>query len=249
MLLQNLTALVTGAAQGNGMAIAQGLAKQGALVAVCDIDRDGAERVSHELRQQGLRAAAYLLDVRDAAHCRVRVKDISQQLGPISILVNNAGIRPRHDFSSSDRDKHWRHAMDVNVDGVRNMTLACLDDLREMRGSVINISSVAASRASAQSISYSTSKAAAEMLTKVLALELASYGIRVNAVAPGIIETAMTKSSRDDHLRCGELMARIPMKRFGKPEDLVGPVTFLASTMSAYMTGAVLAVDGGFLAV
>ncbi|RAP63643.1 3-oxoacyl-ACP reductase [Achromobacter sp. HZ01] len=249
MLLNNVLALVTGAAQGNGRAIAQGLAAQGAMIAVCDINRAGAQRTAAALRAEGARAIAYELDVRDAARCVAIARQIEKEMGAISVLVNNAGVRPRHAFDSGERDALWRQAMDVNVDGIRSMTFACLESLAATRGAVINITSIAASRASAQSIAYSTSKAAAQMLTKVLALELAPRGIRVNAVAPGVIETAMTQSSRDDPERCRALMARIPMRRFGNPQDLVGPVTFLASPMSAYVTGAVLAVDGGFLAV
>ncbi|AOB37960.1 SDR family oxidoreductase [Bordetella parapertussis] len=249
MLLDNVIALVTGTAQGNGAAIARGLAAQGAAVAVCDIDLAGARRTAEALRAEGARAAAYELDVRDAARCAAVARQVGEDLGALGVLVNNAGVRPRHAFDGDERDALWRQAMDVNVDGVRNMTLACLEGLAATRGAVVNITSIAASRASAQSIAYSTSKAAAQMLTKVLALELAPCGIRVNAVAPGVIETAMTQSSRDDPQRRGALMARIPMRRFGSPQDLVGPVTFLASPMSAYVTGAVLAVDGGFLAV
>jgi NAD(P)-dependent dehydrogenase (short-subunit alcohol dehydrogenase family) len=249
MLLNHHLALVTGAAQGNGAAIAHGLARQGAIVIATDINQAGAVTTRDALWAMGARAYAYALDVADASQCYAVADRIREEIGHVSVLVNNAGVRPRHAFDSEARDAAWRQAMGVNVDGVRNMTLACLPSLKVTQGSIINITSIAASQASAQSIAYSTSKAAAQMLTKATALELAADGIRVNAIAPGVIETEMTQGSRDNPTRRNALMARIPMARFGHPEDLVGPVVFLASSMSAYMTGAVLAVDGGFLAV
>ncbi|MBU4612437.1 SDR family oxidoreductase [Achromobacter sp. GG226] len=249
MLLENRIVIVTGAARGNGEAIAHGVAREGAVAVVTDRDGDGAEAVAQAIREAGGCAQAHALDVTDAAACARVAEQVRAAVGPVDVLVNNAGIRPRHVFDSADRDDWWRRAMAVNVDGIRHMTLACLPSLKLTRGSIINLSSIAANQASAQSIAYSTSKAAAQMLTKVSALELAPHGIRVNAIAPGVIETAMTQSSRDDPERSERLLARIPLARFGRPEDVVGPVVFLASPMAAYVTGAVLAVDGGYLAV
>ncbi|RYX93148.1 MAG: SDR family oxidoreductase [Comamonadaceae bacterium] len=247
-MLYTRIALVTGAARGTGAAIAAGLAKQGAVVAVTDLDGGGAQSVADDINAAGGQARAWTLDVTDVAQCRDVVGDICASLGDLSILVNNAGVRPRHAFDGNDRDDLWRLAMDVNVDGIRHMMLAALPALRRTRGSVINITSITASRASAQSIAYSTSKAAAQMLTQVMALELAADGIRVNAVAPGVIETPMTAPSREDPERRARLLSRIPMNRFGQPGEVVGPVVFLASDMASYMTGCVLAVDGGYLA-
>lgn len=247
MLLKGLAAIVTGGANGNGLAIAQGFAAHGACVCICDIDHEKAQHSAAQIRASGGKAYAYQLDISNAQECRDVVEHIIRETGPVDILVNNAGIRPRHDFDSPERDALWHKAMQVNVDGVRTMSLACLESLAARQGKIINISSIAASRASAQSIAYSTSKAAVEMLTKVMALELSASGIRINAIAPGIIETHMTEPSRKDPVRSQKLLSRIPMARFGKPEDLVGPALFLASDMSSYMTGAVLAVDGGYL--
>lgn len=248
MLLAHQLALVTGAARGNGAAMAHGLAAAGAEVIVTDLDGEGARAVADAIRAAGGRAHGLALDVSDARQC-AEVAERATAFGVLSILVNNAGVRPRHAFDSADRDAQWRHAMDVNVDGIRNLSLACAPALARTRGSIVNITSITASQASPGSIAYSTSKAAAQMLTKVLALELAPHGVRVNAIAPGVIETEMTARARVDPERSQRLLARIPMGRFGQPDELIGPVVFLASPMSSYMTGAVLPVDGGYLAV
>ncbi|KQP38939.1 SDR family NAD(P)-dependent oxidoreductase [Pseudorhodoferax sp. Leaf274] len=247
MLLHRQLALVTGAARGMGASMAQGLAAAGADVVVTDLDAQGAQRTAAAIRRAGGTAHALALDVTDPAQCAA-VADATGAWGGLSILVNNAGVRPRHAFDSADRDLQWRRAMDVNLDGVRHMTLACLAALSANRGSVINITSITAFQASPMSLAYSTSKAAAAMLTKVLALELAPRGVRVNAIAPGVIATEMTAAARQDPARSQYLMGRIPMGRYGQPGDLVGPAVFLASSMSSYMTGAVLNVDGGYLA-
>ncbi|RZL62632.1 MAG: glucose 1-dehydrogenase [Variovorax sp.] len=248
MLLQRQLALVTGAARGAGAAIAAGLAAEGATVIVTDIDGEGAEQTACSITDSGGTAHALALDVTDPAQCEAVALRVCS-FGTLSVLVNNAGVRPRHAFDSTDRDAQWRHAMEVNVDGLRNMTLACVPALEVARGSIINVTSITAFHASPMSVAYSTSKAAAQMLTKALALELAPRGIRVNAVAPGVMETEMTAGSRSNPARSQQLLARIPMARYGHPSELVGPVVFLASSMSSYVTGAVLAVDGGYLAV
>jgi NAD(P)-dependent dehydrogenase (short-subunit alcohol dehydrogenase family) len=247
VLLNNRLALVTGAAQGAGAAIAMGLAREGAQVIVSDIDLEGAQRTARAIVLGGGKGQAIQLDVTNADEC-AHAAEMARAVGTVSILVNNAGVRPRHEFHSDSRDRLWQQAMDVNVNGIRNATLAFLDALSETKGSVINITSITASKASPMSIAYSTSKAAAQMLSKVLALELAHFGVRVNAVAPGVMETEMTRSSRDDPQRRHRLLDRIPMGRFGDPTELVGPVVFLASPMASYMTGATLCVDGGYLA-
>ena len=165
------------------------------------------------------------------------------------LLVNNAGLRPKHAFDSEDRDAQWQRTLSVNLDGARNTILAFEALLAQTQGCVVNITSLAASRAAAHSIAYSTSKAALEMLTKTMALELAPKGIRVNAIAPGVMLTSMTEQTRKDPKHVEYILRRIPMKRYGEPAEIAGPVAFLASSMASYITATVLNVDGGYLAV
>lgn len=248
-LLKDHTVVVTGAGQGNGAALAEGLAAQGAHVLATDIRGDAARLTAERVQAAGGSAAWLALDVGDAAACDAAAAGLQLAPGHRLVLVNNAGIRPRHPFDSDTRDAAWRNAMRVNVDGVRHMMLAFRALLAASGGNVVNIGSISASRASPGSVAYSTSKAAAEMLTRVMALELATEGIRVNAVAPGVMETPMTEESRNNPQRRDYLFRRIPLKRFGLPQELVGPVAFLASPLASYITGSVLNVDGGYLAV
>ncbi|CAN5704265.1 SDR family NAD(P)-dependent oxidoreductase [soil metagenome] len=248
-LLHGHTVLITGAGQGNGAALAEGLALQGAHAVATDINGNAARQTAERIRELGGTAEWLALDVANAAACDAAAAAFTLQPGHKLVLVNNAGIRPRHAFDGAERDQLWRDAMAVNVDGVRQMMLAFRALLAASGGNVVNIGSISASRASPGGIAYSTSKAAAEMLTKVMALELAAEGIRVNAVAPGVMETPMTEQSRNDPARRDYLFKRIPLKRFGSPQELVGPVAFLASPLASYVTGTVLNVDGGYLAV
>lgn len=237
--------LVTGAGQGLGAAIAQGFADKGAQVICADIDAAAAERTAI-LIGTGI---ALRLDVSDRAAANRAAAKVAEEHGAINVLVNNAGICPRNRIDSPDVAETWRRAMDVNLDGTLNMTLAFVSQLRETKGAVINMASVAAFVSTATSIAYSTSKAAVKMLTQSLAQELAPGGVRVNAIAPGPMKTDITLPTREDPERYKQFLTRIPLGRFGEPEELVGPALFLASSMSSYVTGTTLVVDGGYLAV
>jgi NAD(P)-dependent dehydrogenase (short-subunit alcohol dehydrogenase family) len=249
MLLTGRIALVTGAAQGNGAAIAKGLAAQGARVVATDIDGEGAARTAAAIRATGAEAWGFRLDVTDAEGCGAVAAEVARVAGPVSVLVNNAGVCPRHGIDSPELRRAWNQALDVNLHGTLNVTLAFLPAIRESRGAIVNIASIASFVSTATSIGYSTSKAALKMLTQNLAQELAKDGVRVNAIAPGTIATEMTVATREDPARREKFLSRIPMGRFGEPEELVGPVVFLASDMSSYVTGSTLVVDGGYLAV
>ncbi|MCO6419407.1 glucose 1-dehydrogenase [Siccirubricoccus sp. KC 17139] len=248
-LLNGDIALVTGAARGNGAAIARGLAASGARVALADLDLAGCESLAAELTQQGHQAAAFALDVADRAACRATAAAIEAALGPVSILVNSAGILRRAHPAEPQYLEELDQLLTVNATGSANMAIACLDQLRRTKGRVVNIASIAALITNPGTTHYSASKGAVMQLTKGLAAELAKDGIRVNAIAPAVIATAMTAPALADPAVRGRFEARTPMGRVGEAEELVGPVLFLASALSTYVTGAILPVDGGYLSM
>ncbi len=246
-LLNGQLALVTGAGQGNGRAIALGLAAAGARVIVTDVRVDTADATAAAIRASHGTADAFVLDVTDAAACTALAARVSREIGPVSILINNAGIIARAGIDDPAAHEHWHRVFDVNVHGTFHVVHAWLPALRQTRGSIINLASIA-SFAGLTQVGYAPSKGAVKMLTQALARELAPDGIRVNAIAPGVIATPMTEVTRNDPGSLGAFLKRIPMRRVGEPEELVGPVLFLASPMASYVTGVTLAVDGGFLA-
>jgi len=248
-LLPGRLALITGAGQGNGQAIALGLAQAGARVIVTDMNASTAEQTANAVKDQGGEAWAFVLDVTSPADCRELAARVEKDIGQVDLLVNNAGIIIRENTTSEQAEANWKKTIDVNVHGTFNVTLAWLPAIKATRGCIINIASIAAYAGQAASLGYSPSKGAIKMFTQSLAQELAPAGVRVNALAPGVIATPMTAATRADPTRLESFMARIPMGRVGQTEDLVGPVIFLASDMSRYVTGITLAVDGGFLAV
>ena len=241
------TAFVTGAGQGIGEAVAIGLANMGAHVIASDVNGEAAANTAKQILAQGGTTSHCQLDVADAEACNAAAAALKLPAGHKLLLVNNAGVRPRHAFDSDDRDAEWQRTLDINLGGTRNMIHAFQALLASTSGSVVNMGSIAASRAAAGSIAYSTSKAAVEMLTKVMALELAPQGIRVNAVSPGVMLTAMTESTRKDPKHVEYIMRRVPLKRYGDPAELAGPIAFLGSSLASYITGTVLSVDGGYL--
>jgi NAD(P)-dependent dehydrogenase (short-subunit alcohol dehydrogenase family) len=248
-LLAGKLALVTGAGQGNGRAIAIGLAAHGADVVASDIDLQAAERTAREVRAAGRQGWHFHLDVTDVAACANLARTLQQDVGAISILVNNAGIIIRETIDSERAHEHWRRVLDVNLNGVFNVTHAFLAALRATRGAIVNIGSIASFVGVADTLGYSPSKGGVKLLTQALARELARDGVRVNAIAPGVIETPMTEATRNDPARLAAFMGRTPLGRVGQPDELVGPVAFLASDMASYVNGVTLPVDGGFLAV
>ena len=241
-------AVVTGAAQGNGRAIALGLARAGARVACCDVQTGPLDGLVQEIADSGGAARAIPFDVSDRARCAGVAAEVESALGPASILINNAGIIRRTVPDAAAFAEDWDAIMAVNATGVMQVTLAFLSQLRATKGSVINLGSIMSLSAGPNISAYAASKGAVMQLTKALAHDLAADGIRVNAIAPGVIATPMTEVTRQNPDAIGRFMAHTPLGRPGEPEELVGPALFLASDASSYVTGAVLVVDGGYLA-
>ncbi|WP_246666056.1 glucose 1-dehydrogenase [Aquamicrobium sp. LC103] len=246
--IEGKTAVVTGAAQGNGLAIARGLASAGARVAICDLDEATARAAAREITASGATVIAARADVSDSAEAADFAARVERELGPAAILVNNAGIIRRTPIDDPAFDADWDAIFRVNVDGIRNMVRAFLPQLSASGGSVINLGSIMSVTAGPALSAYAASKGAVLQFTKALAHDLAPLGVRVNAIAPGVIATPMTKVTRENPEAIGRFMAHTPLGRVGEPDELAGPVLFLASDLSSYVTGALLPVDGGYLA-
>lgn len=241
--------LVTGAGQGNGAAIARAFGDAGAKVAVVDRNRDTAQSVAAQIVSAGGSAAAFQLDVSDAGACAALAGAVQERLGPVNVLVNNAGILIRGAFGEGDSLGDWSRTLAVNLSGPYHMVLAFLEQLKAMRGCVLNVASIQSFVATPNSAPYTASKGGVAQLTKALASELAPHGIRVNAIAPGFIATPMTQTTLADAEKTARLLAHVPMKRPGEAEELAGPALFLCSAQASYVTGAILPVDGGYLSI
>lgn len=244
MSLEGKVLLVTGGGRGIGRAIALVAAEAGADVAVA-VSRDvaAAEAVAGEVRSMGRKAAAYQTDVADPAACEKLIASTIADLGRLDVLVNNAGIT-RDGLVIRMSDADWDAVLDTNLKGAFNCSRSALKRmLRQKSGRIINITSVVGLTGNAGQVNYSASKAGMIGLTKALAREAAPRGITCNAIAPGWIETRMTEGLPESLQ--ADWKGKIPLGRFGLPEDVAEAVVFLASDRAAYITGQVLAVDGG----
>jgi NAD(P)-dependent dehydrogenase (short-subunit alcohol dehydrogenase family) len=246
-LLHGEVAVVTGAGQGNGAAIALGLAKAGARVALADINGETVEKMRETIADLGGEAIAAKLDVTDEQGARAFRETVRDRFGPTSILVNNAGVIRRTEIDGESYESDWDATFAVNVTGPRNMVRAFLPDLKATSGCVVNLASIMSVVAGPGLTAYAASKGAVAQFTKALAQDMAPHGVRVNAILPGVIETPMTEVTRQTPEAIGRFMAHTPLRRVGQPEELVGPVVFLASKAASYVTGALLPVDGGYL--
>ena len=246
-LLEGDVAVVTGGGSGIGRGTAIAMAEAGARIAVVDRNEDGANETASLI---GNAASVYRTDVTDADACRELAVRVAADFGAASILFNNAGIVRRAKIDSPTAAEDWRDIIDVNINSLFNVTHAFLGQLEETRGRIVNTGSLQSFVHTPNSVAYTTSKGAVKNFTTGLAAELAPHGIRVNAVAPGLIFTPLNEEGIQKN---PELLARfmqhIPLGRHGTPEDIAGAVLFLVSDLSRYVTGVTLAVDGGYLAV
>ncbi|TAL87169.1 MAG: SDR family oxidoreductase [Candidimonas sp.] len=248
-LVQGKLALVTGASKGLGAAIAKGLAREGATVIVADMNESLAFETVGEIQSMGGVAHSFTLDVSVADDVIGVAAQVSERLGAIDILVNNAGMSAKGRFDDADSPDVWARVMQVNLQGTFNVSHAFVGALKKTQGTIINLCSIVAFGSGISSVGYVASKGAVRSLTQVMARDLAPYGIRVNAVAPGLMETDMTAGQRATLHGTDWYRSRTPMARNGTAEEIVGPVIFLASSMASYVNGVILPVDGGYLAV
>jgi len=243
MSLQGQVALVTGAAQGIGAAVALVLAREGATVIGTDINEAAAERVSAYLAAAGLLGRGLVMDVRDPAQIEASIGLIDKEYGGVSILVNNAGIT-RDNLTMRMKDEEWDAVIDTNLKAVFRISRAVMRGMMKARsGRIINITSVVGHAGNAGQANYCASKAGVSGLSRSLARELGSRNITVNCVAPGFIDTSMTRVLEEKQRAA--LVAGIPLGRLGQPEDIAAAVGFLASPAAAYITGATIHVNGG----
>jgi 3-oxoacyl-[acyl-carrier protein] reductase len=245
-LLEGKTALVTGASRGIGRGMAIKLAQHGAHVAFTFLSSpDKAAALENELKATGIKAKGYQSDAADFKQAEQLINDILAEFGSLDVVVNNAGIT-RDGLLMRMSEEQFDEVIRTNLKSVFNVTKACIKPmLKQKQGSIINISSVVGVKGNAGHANYAASKAGIIGFTKSIALELGSRNIRCNAIAPGFIETEMT-GALDEKTVQGWRDA-IPLKRGGTPEDVADAVVFLASSMSSYITGQVLNVDGGLL--
>ncbi len=244
--INNRVAVVTGGAAGIGAAVCRALASDGADIAIWDWKIDGAQALADEIRALGRKAVVCKVDVSKRADVESAVKTVREALGPIGILVNNAGISPEKDFVDITEDD-WDAVMNVNLKGTFFCTQAVIDDMIAAKwGRIVNISSSSAQSGARRMVHYAATKGGVIAFTKALAQEMGPLGITVNNVPPSTVYTDGLKSVE---ARLGSIdayvNATIPVKRVGQPEDIANAVAFLAAEASGYITGLTLSVNGG----
>ena len=247
MSLQGKTAIVTGAAQGIGRAIAECLAQAGADIAVADLDPGRSVETVASVEKLGRKALNIKVNVADANETKAMVEQVMKAWGKVDILVNNAGIT-RDGLLLRMKEEDWNLVLQINLNGTFNCTKAVLQPMTKQRyGRIVNIASIVGVIGNAGQANYSASKAAVIGFTKTVAREYASRAVTVNAVAPGFIDTAMTQGLSPEVKEA--LQKQIPLGRLGLPSDIAAAVRFLVSDAASYITGQVLHVNGGMLMV
>lgn len=250
--LSGRVALVTGAASGIGLAVARRLAQAGALVALGDVDSEGAKEAARDIEGEGAQALAVALDVADADSALEAVQDVQSRWGPIDVLVNNAGVGTAGTILTTTPTE-WDRMMTINVKGIFHVCRAAVPAMMaRRRGVIINISSVAATVGLKDRAAYSASKGAVLALTRAMQADWLEYGIRVNAVLPGTIEspwvTRITADQADPSAAREQMAQRQPIQRMGTTQEIADVVRFLASDEASFVWGAAWTADGGLTA-
>ena len=242
-MLKGKIALVTGASRGIGQAIALELGRQGATVVGTATSAEGAARITAYLVEAGIAGLGATLEVRDPAQVDALIADIEKQFGAVTLLVNNAGIT-RDNLSMRMKDEEWDAVLDTNLKAVFRLSKAVMRGMMKARnGRIVNITSVVGHAGNPGQVNYCAAKAGVAGMTRSLARELGSRNITVNCVAPGLIDTDMTKAL-DDKQKEG-MLSSIPLGRLGTPGDIAAAVAYLASPGAAYVTGTTIHVNGG----
>jgi len=243
MRLEGKNALITGAAQGIGKSIALGMAKEGANVAIADVNMESAESTAGEVRALGVKSISLKLDVSSQVNVTSAFSTFTEEFGSLDILVNNAGIT-KDTLILRMKEEDWDAVLGINLKGSFLCSKEAVKKMSKQRyGKIISISSVVAFMGNPGQANYSASKAGLIGLTKTIAKEYANRGIRANAIAPGFIQTAMTDILSDEVKN--EMKRAIPLGEFGSPEDVTSAAVFLASSESDYISGQVIHVNGG----
>jgi NAD(P)-dependent dehydrogenase (short-subunit alcohol dehydrogenase family) len=243
--LEDKIALVTGGGAGIGRAIAETFAREGAQIVVVDRDGEAARATADAITKSNGAARAETLDVTDTEAVKALMGRLAESFGRLDVLVNNAGVGERSDFRHLD-DAAWDRVWKTNLDGTVRCAREAFDLLRASgKAAIVNLSSVMATKHTRQMSVYSATKGAVSALSRSLAVEYAPYGIRVNAICPGYVETALIGRYTSNPMIAKGLLSQTPLRRFGTPEDIANAALFLASDEAAYITGAELHVDGG----
>ncbi len=243
MQLKEKIAIITGAAQGIGKEIAFTLAREGANLAICDVNKEGITETRKEIESAGVKVLSFVVDVADAKQVEGMVNKVLDNLGKVDILVNNAGIT-RDSLIMRMKEADWDAVLAVNLKGAFNCIKAVARPMvKQHSGKIVNIASIIGISGNPGQANYAASKAGIIGLTKTAARELASRGINVNAIAPGFIKTTMTDKLTEEQKQ--KMFGAIPLAKFGETKDVANLVLFLASEASSYITGEVIKIDGG----